>query len=150
MDLLDEVGAHLRVLGLVGDQPAPDRWVAKVEGSGQLQVWVSRLPGPQAVNGNGARSAAYTLLSVQVRSGLRVLRPAWPKAIVDLNDWNRRYRLTCAWLAVDQRLSAPDAGVVIEACLPVTADHTAENIDGFVDAVIDDAKRFWQGWAAVG
>lgn len=117
--------------GLACDRTQPGRLVAALDADNRSQVWVTGLDGQR-------------ILAVQVRSVVRVPRPQWPAALRLTNEWNRRQRLTSAWLAVDDWQSSNDAGIVVEAGLPVSDDHDVEQLVEFAELAVADGCRFWR------
>lgn len=130
-EALGEVAGHLAERGLPGGQVEPDRVVVALDDENTTQAWISAVGGAQ-------------LLSVQVRSARRLAREVWPTVLRDLNARNRDHRLTCTWLLVADWETSADGAVVIEASLPVTAEHSVRQIVEFVDVVLADGARFWK------
>lgn len=127
-NVLDEVASRLS--DLAGARVEPHRLVVALDDSNVTQAWITTISERQ-------------LLSVQVRSLKRVARDAWPAVLRDLNTWNRDHRLTSAWLLVDDWELSSEGAVVVEAALPVTAGHTADQLVDYVEVVLADGARFW-------
>lgn len=134
MDLFDEVlrdvQARLDGRGLSSGRVTPERVVAALDPTNRLQLWVTA-----PVDGD--------LVSVQIRSSRPVPRRLWPDVLRTVNDWNRRRRLTTAFLAVDDWELDTEGAVVVQAALPATRDVDSTMVAEFVDHVLADGMRFW-------
>jgi Putative bacterial sensory transduction regulator len=129
-DGLAETRRRMTARGLSAAMMSDDRLVVALDRANTVQFWVTGLP-------------AASALSVQVRSSRRVERAAWPGVVRGLNDWNRNQPLTSAALLMDDWEKDEDGAIVVEASLPVTADHTAAELADFVDVVTENGARFW-------
>jgi hypothetical protein len=129
-DGLAETLRRMTACGLGAAMMSDDRLVVALDRANTVQLWVTGLP-------------AASALSVQVRSNRRVQRASWPGVVRGLNGWNRNQPLTSAALLVDDWEKDEDGAIVVEASLPVTADHTAAELADFVDIVTENGARFW-------
>lgn len=127
---LAEVANRLTGRGLSGGQVEPDRVVVALDEGDTTQAWITAMGSSQ-------------MLSVQVRSARRLPRDSWPTVLREVNAHNRDHRLTSSWLLVDNWETSTAGSIVIEAALPVTAEHTVGQIVDFVDLVLADGSRFW-------
>ena len=129
-EVIAEVESRFSQRGRAGGRTEPNRFVVGLDEDNATQAWVTALDGQR-------------LLSVQVRSRRRVPRALWPATLRKVNAWNRRQQLTAAWLAVEDWASSDDGAIVIEACLPVSADHDVAQLAEFVDLAVAEGSTFW-------
>lgn len=138
MDHPARLSAYLERRGLGPGEPRGDEVVAALRRDGRGAHRLEAAFRPVGARGDH--------LLIRVRTDQRLPGEVRDEVLASCNVWNARTRLPRAWLDASGPAGAGEGEVVLDGCAPRAALPTQLALDGFADAVLAGAERFWR-WA---